>query len=43
MYQRPRLRPGPDQRLHSPVDDCHEVNYPERCPEEEISRGGEEL
>ena len=27
----------------SPVYDCHEVNYPERGPEEEISRTGEEL
>ena len=33
----------PGNSPHSPVYDCHEVNYPERGPEEEISRGWEDL
>ena len=28
---------------HSPVYDCHEVNYPQRGPEDQIARRGDDL
>ena len=27
---------------YSPVYDCHEVNYPERGPEDQVARGGDD-